>query len=279
MTQAAATARPLVDLGRPIVAARAGGGSVAPAAGLLELPTPRCSPEPPTPRCSPEPRTARPPRPRAERASVPAPATAAPVEVVPAGAPVTAPAPAGPRPGRRRVARAGRRALELSLTLFVGTSVLLFLALVVGPRTGAYQTTTMLTGSMAPALPAGSLLVDRPVHVADVRPGDVVTLEAPTPGRPVFSHRVVAVEVSGGRPALRTKGDANADVDPWLAVPEGDTVWVVRAAVPAAGTAIRWLRSPGPRSVLVVGVPAVLLVWGLLLVWRDPDEEPAGGPA
>jgi len=177
------------------------------------------------------------------------------------------------RPGTPHVRRAGRRALELVVTLLVVVAVLLFAGLVLGPRTGSYQTTTMLTGSMAPAIPQGALLLDVPVPLAEVRAGDVVTFEAPVEGRPVVSHRVVAVETHEGRPALRTKGDANASVDPWLAVPGDDTAWVVRAAVPGAGTAVRWLREPARRTALAVGAPALLAVWGLLLLWRDPEED------
>jgi len=177
------------------------------------------------------------------------------------------------RPGTPHARRAGRRALELVVTVLVVVAVLLFSGLVLGPRTGTYQTTTMLTGSMAPALPEGALLLDVRVPVSELRPGDVVTFEAPVEGRPVVSHRVLAVESHEGRPALRTKGDANAAPDPWLAVPDGDSAWVVRAAVPGAGTAVRLLREPVPRAVLVVGLPLLLAAWGLLLVWRDPEGE------
>jgi signal peptidase len=163
--------------------------------------------------------------------------------------------------------------VEHLTTFVVLTSVVLFVALVLGPRTGAYRTTTMLTGSMAPALPVGALLVAVPVPVAQLRPGDVVTFQAPLADRPVVSHRLVAVEVAAGRPALRTKGDANDGVDPWLAVPESDEAWVVRAVVPGAGTAVRWLRGPVPHLALTVGLPVLLAGWALLLLWRDPDED------
>lgn len=247
MASAAAPGRPLVDVGLPLLWPGAA-GAVPSAVSALPLPRPVPAAELLVVEAEPEAR----PEPEWQPEAAAEPRHA---------------------PGRRRARRAGRRVLEHVTTFAVLAAVLVFCALVAGPRTGAYRTTTMLTGSMEPAIPRGALLVTVPVPVAELAPGDVVTFEAPLPGRPVVSHRLVEVVEVAGHPALRTKGDANAAADPWLAAPEGDRAWVVRAVVPAAGSAVRVLRTPGPRLVLTVGLPVLLAGWGLLLVWRDPDEE------
>ncbi|WP_162940244.1 signal peptidase I [Gryllotalpicola protaetiae] len=74
---------------------------------------------------------------------------------------------------------------------------------------------TVLTGSMRPHLPPGTLLVVRPVKPADIRIGDVVTYEPnPNDASTVISHRVIAI-TSGtdGSRVFTVKGDANNTAD------------------------------------------------------------------
>jgi len=77
-------------------------------------------------------------------------------------------------------------------------------------------------GSMAPAIPADSLVAVAPLQ-GSPRAGDVIAYRDPRGGR-VIVHRVVSVGAGG---AL-TRGDANACCDP-LPVPEdawlGRIVW------------------------------------------------------
>lgn len=74
---------------------------------------------------------------------------------------------------------------------------------------------TVLTGSMEPKLPPGTLVVVRPTPVDDIRIGDVVTYQL-QPGKPdVVSHRVIEVRsISSGDVELITKGDNNGAPDP-----------------------------------------------------------------
>lgn len=180
-----------------------------------------------------------------------------------------APPPSPSPSGARRVLGGGLRvAVDLTLVL----ALLAFAALAVGPRVLGYRTVTMLTGSMSPAIRPGDLVVVTPVPVTGLRVGDVVTIQAPTADRRVVTHRVTAVErAADGTTAIRTRGDANAGPDPWLATVQDDTVWVVRGTVPGAGTVIRALRVPAVRVLLTGVLPVVLLGWLLLTIWRRPS--------
>src|SRR5581483_3005477 len=149
--------------------------------------------------------------------------------------------------------------------LFAAVSVLVFVG--VGPLTGAYRLATVLSGSMAPAMPVGSVAVLVPESPAAVRPGDVITFQAPTPDHPVVTHRVVEIVEAGRHPVVRTKGDANRSPDPWTARLEGDRAWRRVAVVPFAGTAIRFLRSPTVRHLTVQVAPALLLLALLAAIW------------
>lgn len=159
----------------------------------------------------------------------------------------------------------------LVLNLSFATAVTAFLALAVGPRSGQYRTLTMLTGSMTPQFPAGSVVIVTPEPVESLRPGQVITFYAPTPDRPVVTHRVVSVDRSGPKPVVTTKGDANNGNDPWQAAIDGATVWRARGAIPYLGATIAALRTPAGELTFTRVVPGLLLVWLLAAVWRGDD--------
>ena len=109
---------------------------------------------------------------------------------------------------------------------------------------GGIRTVSLTTGSMAPAHPAGSLLlVTRPVDPAAV-PVDAVVVIG-DPGRRLVTHRVVAVvrDEASTLIAYRTRGDAVASIDPEPVAPEG-IVGVVAAGVPVVGALRAWMSSP-----------------------------------
>ena len=70
--------------------------------------------------------------------------------------------------------------------------------------TGA-STYTVLTGSMRPALPVGTVVVVRPTPVEQIAVGEVVTFLAHDPGTSatrVVTHRVIGIDPG---PVLRTR--------------------------------------------------------------------------
>lgn len=72
------------------------------------------------------------------------------------------------------------------------------------------------TGSMEPTLTPDDWLIYRHLPFGQVRPGDVISFVCPEDHKPV-THRVIR-RLSDGR--LITKGDGNADEDPWAIGPE-----------------------------------------------------------
>lgn len=154
---------------------------------------------------------------------------------------------------------AGHNALRAAVALIVG-----FVLLVgVGPLTGLYRTVTVLTGSMAPEMPAGSMAMVAPVRPVSLKVGDVVTYQAPIPGQPVVTHRIVEIDTSGDRPIIRTQGDANAAPDPWASQITSDTAFRRVAVVPYLGTVNRALRS-GPMHLAFSYLAPLLLLLTLL---------------
>ncbi|MGY1602514.1 signal peptidase I [Geodermatophilus sp. SYSU D00815] len=156
----------------------------------------------------------------------------------------------------------------------VAAAVLAFAVLAVGPHVLGYRTMTMLTGSMAPAIEAGDVVVSTPLDVEDVTEGMVISYHIPIDDHRVVTHRVVSVEHGDdGSVTVQTKGDANAGVDPWQATLQGDTAYQVRAVIPELGTVIQFLREPAVSKALVWGAPALLAGWLILSIWRPARDE------
>lgn len=147
------------------------------------------------------------------------------------------------------------------------------IAVGIGPRTGKYRTLTVLSGSMAPGIPVGALVVDVPEPASRVRVGQVITYQIPVLDHRVVSHRVTRIISGGDQPEIQTRGDANNAPDPWTAVITSPVAWQVRAVVPHAGRWIVDLRRPVVHKVLVLGLPALLTLLMLIQIWRAPRGE------
>ncbi|MGY1771617.1 signal peptidase I [Blastococcus sp. SYSU D00813] len=186
--------------------------------------------------------------------------------------PPVAVAPTAVRPGLLRTA--ARFAGRWSLRGLVATAVVALLGLAIGPHVLDYRTMTMLTGSMAPGIEPGDVVVSTPIDVADVEVGMVISYHIPIDDHRVVTHRVIDVQRSAdGTVTVQTQGDANDSPDPWTAVLSGDTAYEMVAVVPEVGNAIAALRDPLVNKVLVYGAPALLAGWMLLAIWRPVRDE------
>ncbi len=123
--------------------------------------------------------------------------------------------------GRGRRARRAERTGPLWWLGQMLSWMLLFAVLAVAavmiviPRVGGATAYTVLTGSMAPGMPAGSLAVVRAVDPATVRQGDVITYQIKSGEPEVVTHRVVGVgHTFGGELRFTARGDANNANDP-----------------------------------------------------------------
>lgn len=146
------------------------------------------------------------------------------------------------------LARAALRALALPAIVAV--------LLVGAPRVLGWQAHALGSGSMQPAIAAGSVVVLRPVAAEDLIVGEVVGVRTEDG---VLVHRVVAIEADG---SLALKGDANEVVDArtW---PRTSVIGSVAYAVPLAGFAALVLQDP------VLGfLPALTLVASLAVLAR-----------
>ncbi|MCA5892129.1 signal peptidase I [Isoptericola sp. NEAU-Y5] len=187
----------------------------------------------------------------------------------PAAATGRAPAPRDGVTGRQD--RQGRHpvlsGLWTGFTYGLLSLVLLLAALViVVPQVVGGVPLTILTGSMEPNLPIGSLAVVRPVEPADVRIGDVVTY-LPNPDDPTaVTHRVTGIDVhQDGTRTFTLQGDANtAPDDPVAEHQVRGTVWYAVPGLGYVNTAVNGEH----RTVVVYVVAGAFLLWAATLWWR-----------
>lgn len=145
------------------------------------------------------------------------------------------------------------------LVLYASASIVVaaVLAVSVGPRILPYQTFVVMTASMTPQIPVGSVVVVVPVERAELAVDDVVTYQrVEEPDLPV-THRIVAMRAVPGAVIARTKGDANDVQDPWE-VQLGPTVLRVAFAIPFAGYILFFAQTFVGR-VLTIGMPLAAL--------------------
>jgi signal peptidase len=160
-----------------------------------------------------------------------------------------------------------RAVARMAMGIVIGFCFLTLGFIGVGPRLLGYRTLTVLTGSMRPVMPPGSVAVVVREPADRMRVGQIVVYQAPIADRRVISHRIVSVTRDGNGYVLHTKGDANNGVDPWVPRIDDATVWHVRAVVPWLGSLIRLLRGRSIQRLLIYVVPALLAAIWLSEIW------------
>lgn len=175
-------------------------------------------------------------------------------------------------PGHRRPRRASRRgrlpvpdATTVASTLLIALGIASIVAALLGVRL-----VPVLTGSMTPYAPTGSLAVSLPVDGSDLAVGDVVAFRPPatfqvSQDRPIM-HRVTDLDTTGPDPWLATKGDANPDPDPWRITLDDAQLTRTVLVLPHLGH----LAAGGRWAVALLLLGAVLL-WAVRPALRRDD--------
>lgn len=148
--------------------------------------------------------------------------------------------------------------------------------------TNTVRLVPVLSNSMSPIMPVGSLALTLPVKRQDVRVGDVIVFSDPnTPGLRVI-HRVIHVygaaeaskfaSWSTDKIFVGTKGDNNAVADPWVVTIPDAIIWRRAASLPGLGEPAIWVADPTIRFVSFILAGIALAVWALVALWRRPSK-------
>ena len=153
----------------------------------------------------------------------------------------------------------------ISIALIVIAVVALFIVVTTesgeAPNFFGYSMFRVISGSMEPELPVGSMIVVKRVEPEEVKVGDIITFFStdPTLRGGVNTHRVVDIDNSGMDILFMTKGDANQFMDEYGAV-GSNLIGVVIYDSKLIGTAVRLASNP------LIFFPLLVIPLGLILI-------------
>ena len=166
-----------------------------------------------------------------------------------------------------------------AITTLLVTAVVILAILLAGVRLVGLQVFSVLSGSMEPAYPTGSLIYVKNVDCRELDEGDVITfmLDEDT----VATHRIVEVVPDDSDPSViryRTKGDANNAEDGNLVHSKsviGSPVFVI----PYLGYVANFIQYPPGIYLAVSGGAALVLLVFLpdLLAGGEEEKKTKGG--
>lgn len=121
------------------------------------------------------------------------------------------PAPTEPAPKEKGLGHYIGLMLSIVLLIFVAFMAAI---LIVIPKVGGGIPLTVLTQSMEPGLPPGTLIVVGPVEPADIKIGDVITYQIRSGEPAVITHRVIGFSTDAkGERTFILQGDNNDAAD------------------------------------------------------------------
>ena len=141
----------------------------------------------------------------------------------------------------------------LSIICYVCIGTLLCIEL---PWVFGYKPEVVLSGSMTPLYPEGSVIYYKYVPFESIQEDDVITFVS---GDAVITHRVV--EIDSESQTFRTKGDANPSIDSGSVSYSAVKGKVQRVVLPYFGYAIRFIQ----ENYWVLAVVAAVLFLGMII--------------
>ena len=136
-------------------------------------------------------------------------------------------------------------------------AIAILLVISVFPITGNIKFMIVQSGSMAPDIKMGSIVVAKPM--AEYKIGDVITFGQVSRTKTPTTHRIHDIEISEGIALYITKGDANNAPDQ-RKVRGSEIIGKVLFDVPYLGYVVDFAQKP-LGFVLVIIVPAAIIVY------------------
>lgn len=112
----------------------------------------------------------------------------------------------------------------------------------------------VLSGSMEPDVPVGSLVVSVPKAPQDIHEGDIVSYVADK-SLTVVTHRVVSVDLL--EKTITTKGDANESADPDVFI--ANVIGVSAAQIPYLGYVLSFFTTLSGKIIAITVASVIIL--------------------
>lgn len=153
---------------------------------------------------------------------------------------------------------------------------ILFVALIVGILGGAFWFANdksndksifgfrfydVLTPSMTPEIPVGSMVIVKMIEPSELKVGDIVTYSTSIDGSTVLTHRVSRIMGSGDSLSFMTKGDANLveDMNP---VYPSQVIGTVNLIIPYLGSVMTYIQAN--LTLVILSIIALILILELI---------------
>ena len=145
-----------------------------------------------------------------------------------------------------------RRGLALAVCAFVAV-------LAVAVLSGSWEVLPVLSGSMAPGMPMGSIAIAQREPVRALKLHDVAIFHPPFSTRVIYIHRVIGLQHEHGEVLVRTEGSANASPDPWTLRITSSSIFIVHYRIPDVGYIALWVHSGIGRATVLTGAGLLAL--------------------
>lgn len=152
----------------------------------------------------------------------------------------------------------------ISRIIFVILLILVLLLFV--PNFIGFKTFSVISGSMEPNIPVGSLVYTKSIEFGDLKAGDVISYKLSEDT--MVTHRIDTVNEE--QRTLVTKGDANDNVDS-VEVQENQVVGKVVFSIPLLGFIAIYSRTPIAIVVVCVVIAILILVNMLPGILKDDE--------
>ena len=158
-----------------------------------------------------------------------------------------------------RLAMKANKAIKIIYYVVIGFVALVAVLLVVSvlPITGNFKVMVVQSGSMAPKIKMGSVVVIKPVE--EYKIGDVITFGPYSRIKAPITHRISDVKIVNGQPVYITKGDANNSPDQ-REIQKREIIGKVLFDVPYLGYVVSFAKKPIGFTLIIV-VPAGLIIF------------------
>ena len=144
--------------------------------------------------------------------------------------------------------------------------VALLMIVSIFPIPGNIAVKVVLSGSMEPAIPVGSVIVVKPVESYIV--GDVITFGKDTKTDIPTTHRIVDVRIEGEETFFKTQGDANEDPD-MSELKESAIAGKVLVTIPFLGYLIDFAKKPIGFILLVIIPASCIMIDEIRKIWVE----------
>ena len=158
----------------------------------------------------------------------------------------------------------------------LGTALLILLIVICLPLTVPkafhYHVYTVISGSMEPAIPTGSLVYIKEMEPKDVQVDDVIAFYGTKDAASIITHRVVENRVLMGE--FITKGDANEEND-MNPVTYNQYMGKMVRSIPKIGGIVQTITGGSGKAAVgcVIGLAIVLEIIAAVLNRRLEDDE------